>query len=122
MTDRTLTVVHHEGPQGVVVMTVTGELDQHTAPELTKAVRDVPFTPDRPTIIDLNGLTFCDSTGITVLVMAYQRAKKQDSGLVIAGLDSHLMSVFRIVGLDQILTFAPTLAEATALLRPVTEP
>ncbi|MBS2532648.1 STAS domain-containing protein [Catenulispora sp. NF23] len=122
MTDRTLTVLLDDDPSGVAVLTLTGELDQHTAPDLTKAVRDAPFTKDRPTVIDLTGLTFCDSTGITVLVMAYQRAEKQDSGLVVAGLDSNLMSVFHIVGLDQILTFAPTLAEAIALLRPAIEP
>lgn len=118
MTDRTLTVLHHDDPSGAAVVAVSGELDHHTSPELTRALRDVPFTPDTPTIIDLTGLTYCDSTGITVLVTAYQRAKRQDSGLVVAGLDRNLMRVFQIVGLDQILTFVPTVADAVGLLRP----
>lgn len=118
MTDRTLTVLHHDDPSGAAVVAVSGELDHHTAPELTRALRDVPFTADTPTVIDLTGLTYCDSTGITVLVSAYQRAKQQDSGLVVAGLDRGLMRVFQIVGLDQILAFAPTVADAVGFLRP----
>lgn len=118
MTDRTLTVLHHDDPSGVTVVTVSGELDHHTSPELTQALRDVSFAPDTPTVIDLTELTYCDSTGITVLVTAYQRAKQHDSGLMVAGLDGNLMRVFQIVGLDQILTFAPTVADAIGALKP----
>lgn len=118
MTDRTLTVLRHEDPSGIVVVTVTGELDHHTAPELTRAVRDVPFTTDTPTIVDLTDLDYCDSTGITVLVSAYQRAKAQDSGFAVAGLNSGLTRVFHIAGLDQIITFVPALADAISLLKP----
>ena len=121
MTDRTLTVVHHDDPSGAAVVAVSGELDHHTSPELTQALRGVPFTADTPTVIDLTGLSYCDSTGITVLVTAYQRAKQQDSALVVAGLDHGLMRVFQIVGLDQILTFVPTVADALELLRPTGE-
>lgn len=105
-------------PSGAVVVTVTGELDHHTAPELTRTVRDLPFTAEQPTVIDLTELGYCDSTGMTVLVAAYQRAKAQDSGLVIAGLDSGLLRVFQIAGLDQLLTFASSVGDAVRLLKP----
>jgi anti-sigma B factor antagonist len=118
VTDRILTVLRHEDPSGAVVVTVTGELDHHTAPELTRTVRDLPFTAEPPTVIDLTELGYCDSTGMTVLVAAYQRAKAQNSGLVIAGLDSGLLRVFQIAGLDQLLTFAPSVGDAVRLLKP----
>lgn len=121
MTDRTLTVLHHDDPSGVAVVAVSGELDHHTSPELTQALREVSFAPDAPTVIDLTELTFCDSTGITVLVTAYQRAKQHDSGLVVTGLDGSLLRVFQIAGLDQILTFAPTVADAVGALKPAGE-
>lgn len=118
MTDRILTVLRHEDPSGAVVVTVAGELDHHTAPELTRAVRDLPLTAEQPTIIDLTELDYCDSTGITVLVAAYQRAKAQDSGLVVAGLDGGLLRVFQIAGLDRLLTFVPSVGDAVRLLKP----
>ena len=99
-------------------MAVSGELDHHTSPELTLALRDVPFTADSPTVIDLTGLAYCDSTGITVLVTAYQRAKHRTAVSWSPGLDHGLMRVFQIVGLDQILTFAPTVVDAVGILRP----
>jgi hypothetical protein len=37
---------------------------------------------------------------------------------MVAGLDGNLMRVFQIVGLDQILTFAPTVADAIGALKP----
>ena len=122
MTDRILTVVQHEDPSGAAVVAVSGELDHHTAPELKRALHDVPFTPETPTVIDLTELTYCDSTGITVVVTAYQRAKREGSGLVVAGLDSNLMCVVQIVGRDQILTFFPTVADAIESLKRTGEP
>jgi anti-sigma B factor antagonist len=122
VTDSTLTVLRHDDPSGAAVVAVSGDLDHHTAPELTLVLRAVPCTEDIPTIVDLTGLAYCDSTGITVLVAAYQRAMAENSGLVIAGLNSGLTRVFHIAGLDQILTFAPTVAEAVSLLKPAVEP
>jgi anti-sigma B factor antagonist len=118
VTDSTLTVLRHDDASGAAVVAVSGDLDHHTAPELKTVLRGVPCTADTPTVVDLTGLAYCDSTGITVLVAAYQRAKAQNSRLVVAGLNSGLTRVFHIAGLDQILTFAPTVAEAVSLLKP----
>ncbi|GAA2010541.1 STAS domain-containing protein [Catenulispora yoronensis] len=112
MTERTLTVLHREDPSGAVVLTVAGELDHHTAPRLATVVREAPFAADEPTIIDLTELTYCDSTGLTVLVAAYQRSKEKGGALTLAGLNTDVMQLFKIVGFDQIFTFAPTVAEA----------
>ncbi|MFF4345308.1 STAS domain-containing protein [Kitasatospora sp. NPDC001540] len=116
MTDRTLIVDRLQHPSGVVVLSVTGELDQHTAPEFTRVVEESPFGPDRPAVIDLTELTYCDSTGITALVVAYNHAQDARAPFVIAGLNSDLTRVFQIVGLDQLFTFRPTLASALGSL------
>lgn len=122
MTDSTLNVLRHDDASGAAVVAVSGDLDHHTAPQLTLALRGVPCTADTPTVVDLTELAYCDSTGLTVLVAAYQRAAAQNSGLVVAGLNSGLARVFQIAGLDQILTFAPTVAEAVSLLKPAVGP
>ena len=118
MTDRTLTAARRSHPSGATVVVVTGELDHHTARELTGAIGETPFGADAPVVIDLTGLTYCDSTGITVLVGAYTRAKKADSQLILAGLNADLMHVFHIVGLDQLFHFEPTVEQAINALHP----
>ncbi|MET9481529.1 STAS domain-containing protein [Streptomyces sp. NPDC006638] len=117
MTDRTLTATRRPHPAGATVLAVTGELDHHTARELSHVVDEAPFTSDAPVIIDLTDLTYCDSTGLTVLVAAYNRAQQAGTPLVLVGLNADLTRVFRIVGLDQLFSFQPTLDDAVAALR-----
>ncbi|MEU3062643.1 STAS domain-containing protein [Streptomyces subrutilus] len=112
MTNRTLTATRHTHPGGAAVVEVAGELDHHTAPELTRVIQETPFGPDAPVLIDLSALTYCDSTGITVLVTAYHRACKVDAPLFLVGLNTDLMHVFRIIGLDQLFSFQPTVEDA----------
>ncbi|MDI5964974.1 STAS domain-containing protein [Streptantibioticus silvisoli] len=117
MTDRTLTATRHTHSQGALVLAVAGELDHHTAPEFTRVVQETPFGPDAPVLIDASGLTYCDSTGITVFVSAYQRAQKTGTRLFVVGLNADLTRVFGIVGLDQLFTFQPTVDDAINALR-----
>ncbi|MGC2998286.1 STAS domain-containing protein [Streptomyces sp. G35A] len=117
MTEPALTVEQQMHPAGPVVLTVTGELDHHTAPRLTEALEDVPLAPGTPLVIDLSGVAYCDSTGITVLVTAYHRAEAAGSSFSLAGLSHDLTRVFRTVGLDQVFTLHPTTDDALAALR-----
>ncbi|MEU6488524.1 STAS domain-containing protein [Streptomyces sp. NPDC046887] len=115
MTERTLTVTSRTHPSGATVLTVDGELDHHTAAQLRAAVEAAPYPP-AGTVLDLTRLGYCDSTGITVLVTGYHRAQAAGTPLVLAGLSADLLRVFRIVGLDQIFSFRPTVDEALAAL------
>ncbi|WP_411107616.1 STAS domain-containing protein [Streptomyces sp. cmx-4-9] len=112
MTDRTLTATRHTHSRGATVLAAVGELDHHTAPELTRVIRETTFSPEVPVLIDLSELTYCDSTGITVLVGAYHRAREGEVPLFLVGLNDGLMHVFRIIGLDQLFTFRPTVEDA----------
>lgn len=48
-----------------------GELDSATAGQLEKLIAEV-MRPGRPVIIDMTELSFIDSSGIRVLIRAYQ--------------------------------------------------
>ena len=112
MTDASLTVTLHHHPVGPCLLHVVGELDHHTAPRLRAALDMTPLGPDTSLVLDLSGLTYCDSTGITVLVTAYHRSQAAGSTLSLAGLKPDLMRVFGIIGLDQVFTFHPTTDDA----------
>ncbi|MEU9593935.1 STAS domain-containing protein [Streptomyces sp. NPDC048193] len=114
--ERLLTVTPHTTQAGPYVLQVTGELDHHSSPILTQAVKEAPFG-DAGVIIDLSGLTYCDSTGITVLITAYQRSQATGSPLSLVGVRPDQMRVFQVVGLDQVFTFHATAQEAVSALR-----
>lgn len=69
-----LLVVARDLPEAMVV-TVSGELDLLSAPELTVALDTVLSATDRPIAIDLNETTFMDSTGVHALVNASHQAR-----------------------------------------------
>ncbi|MFE4860716.1 STAS domain-containing protein [Streptomyces sp. NPDC056670] len=112
MTDPTLTATRHTHSRGATVVAASGELDHHTAPELTRVIQETPFGPEVPVLIDLSGLTYCDSTGITVLIGADRRARAAGAPLSLVGVNPDLMHVFRIIGLDQLFNFQPTVEDA----------
>ncbi len=112
MTDCTLTVSRQDHPSGATVLVLAGELDHHTSPHLARALDATPFGPGTPVVIDMSELTFCDSTGITVLVSAYRRGHESNSRVTLTGVDADLMHLLRIVGLDRVFSFQPTPAHA----------
>ncbi|MFD7656820.1 STAS domain-containing protein [Actinosynnema sp. NPDC059797] len=112
MTDQTLTVTLDPRPAGPAVLRIAGELDHHTSPRAREVLDAIPLGPDAGLVVDLTGLTYCDSTGITVLIAAYQRARATGGPLGLAGLNRELTRVFQVVGLDKVLPFHATVDEA----------
>ena len=63
--------------EGPVVVILSGELDLATAPELRECLQSLGTDRPRDVLVDLASLTFIDSTGISVLVMACKRTRSQ---------------------------------------------
>jgi len=58
------------------VLALRGELDLASAPALDEELERVEAAGAKQVIIDLRDLEFMDSTGLSVLVRAHQRAEK----------------------------------------------
>ncbi|GAA3304644.1 hypothetical protein GCM10020218_104590 [Dactylosporangium vinaceum] len=61
-----------------VVLTVSGEVDYETAPELRAAVLGAIEPHPAGVVLDLAGLRFMDSSGLGVIVGGWQRAQQAD--------------------------------------------
>ncbi|MBO3749877.1 STAS domain-containing protein [Streptosporangiaceae bacterium NEAU-GS5] len=99
------------------MLLVIGDLDQHTSPRLRAAMDELTLATGHGVVIDLSALTFCDSTGISILVASYQRAREAGAKLALAGLDAEMTHVFKIMGLDRVLLIYETTANAIDALR-----
>ncbi|MEE4540445.1 STAS domain-containing protein [Streptomyces sp. V4-01] len=115
MHDPVLTVTAGAHPAGPTLITAAGELDYSTAADLRELIGDTPFTP-AGVVIDLTGLLYCDSTGITVLVTAYQLARSAGAPLALAGVSGSLERVFGIAGLYEIFASYPTVEQAVGAM------
>lgn len=108
--DQTFTVTTELRPAGPCVVQMSGELDQRAAPALRDALGNVPV--EHGVVLDMANLTYCDSSGISILVSACQRAQAAKSWLSLVGLSQQLKHQFRTVGLGEVFAFYSTVDEA----------
>ena len=86
---------------GSVQLTLRGELDIATAPELEQLVNERIDAGDE-VVVDLRALEFMDSSGIRVLVAAHARAGRVGTTLVIVRppTGSAVAKIVAVSGLD----------------------
>jgi anti-sigma B factor antagonist len=94
------------------VVTVTGELDVYTAPDLRKALGDVVREGAMDVAVDLLNVPFVDSVGLGVLVESSKRLKAKGGVLRIVCDDRRIARILEITGLDRILVLHSTLRDA----------
>ncbi|MFJ7904073.1 STAS domain-containing protein [Streptomyces sp. NPDC096198] len=93
---------------------LAGELDHHTAPEVRAALPALELRAGQQLVLDLGALTFCDSSGVTVLIAARNHALAAEAGIVLVTVPDRVSRILRIVGLDQVFPFHPTAQDAEA--------
>lgn len=85
------------------VVQLAGEIDVYTADKLNKAI--LPLTEDKVNNVkvDLQNVTYMDSTGLGVFIAAYKSAKKHESNLSLINTQQGVLRLFKITGLDEII-------------------
>ncbi len=93
------------------VISVEGELDLSTAPNLKWMLVDALQTGSSRLVVDLSLATFMDSTTLSVLVGVTRRL---DAGarVAIVGARPNVLRIFEFSGLDGAFAIFPTLGEA----------
>jgi anti-anti-sigma factor len=95
------------------VLDVAGDLDFDQAPVLRGRLDQLPLSPGQCLVLELSGLAFCDSSGITALLAARQHALAAGADVVLAAVPANLLRVLTLVGLDQVFTLRPDSSAAS---------
>ncbi|MFJ3091457.1 STAS domain-containing protein [Streptomyces sp. NPDC086838] len=101
-----LNITPDETPAGPALH-VAGELDYASSATLSLRTEALHLSPGQRLVIDLSGVTFCDSAGITALLAARQHAQAAGAAMVLEAVPTHLIRIFTLTGLDQVFTFRP---------------
>lgn len=96
-----------------VSLTLTGELDLATGPSLEQAV--AALLPDGlgALLLDLHGLTFCDSSGIASLIRVQRAVAAAGGSMELHRVDSRVRRVLDIGGVSELLGVADSPAESS---------
>ena len=104
---------------GVRTISVRGELDLSTAPDLEGPLEKALESGTGSVLIDLSECEFIDSTGIALIVRAWQRLDSGENGraLVICCHNEQVRRVLEITGLELSIPVHETRDEALAAIQ-----
>lgn len=91
---------------GAVLVTVSGELDADTAPELTRRLDDIDVDSG-VVVLDLLAVAFCDSVGLAAFVATVGRG----ADLRVVG-SPQVIRVMTLANMEHHVTLAASVAEA----------
>ena len=99
-----------------LVSTNVDKLDTTCAPELKSELVYLNKTNVRNIIIDMGKTRYCDSSGLSALLVANRLCKGVNGSLVICALQEPVMKLVQISQLESVLSITPTVEEAVDLL------
>ncbi|OBK31097.1 anti-anti-sigma factor [Mycobacterium asiaticum] len=109
----TATVADHDG---VVVLSIGGEIDLVTAPALEEAIAGVVVDNPRALVIDLSAVEFLGSVGLKILAATYEKlGDSAEFGVVARGPATR--RPIHLTGLDKTFPLYPTLEDALTGVR-----
>jgi anti-sigma B factor antagonist len=92
----------HSATPGATVLALTGELDLGSIGALKEAVGH-RLAAEASVVLDLAGLTFCDSTGLGAFVALHRQARSTGARLALAAPRRRIADLFTLSGIDQVI-------------------
>lgn len=94
------------------VVSIEGELDVHTAPELERAFGTILARGGRSVVVDLVGLEFIDSAALAALLRALPRFRARGGRFLLVTEDRRILRTLEVTGLDRTFDIEPRLGNA----------
>ncbi|WP_019074996.1 STAS domain-containing protein [Streptomyces hokutonensis] len=98
-----------------LVARVSGEMDYVTDVVFRPQLKELLSRGDRFIVLDLSGVSFCDSAGLSMLLGAWRQADDSGAVLVLACVPDPLRRILQMTGVDQILRVYETVTDAEAV-------
>lgn len=100
----------------VVVSTTADKLNTTNAPDLKSEFVVITTNGMKNIILDLSSCQYCDSSGLSAILVANRLCEQIEGKFVITGLQPEVESLIKISLLDTILNIKDSLDEAEAFM------
>jgi anti-sigma B factor antagonist len=96
------------------VLSLHGDIDLNTAPKLVEEAGRLIDDGSQVLVLDLSGVGFCDSSGLSALVRLRNRVQPLGGRVILAGPTPIVQRVLEVSGLTEIFGTFPTVEAALA--------
>ncbi|MFT5054702.1 MAG: anti-sigma B factor antagonist, partial [Oceanospirillaceae bacterium] len=93
------------------------KLDSHVSPALKSELVVLNADEFKNLIVDLTDTRYCDSSGLSAILVANRLCKNSNGTFVLTGLQRSVAKLISISQLDTILNITPTIEEAVDFLQ-----
>jgi anti-sigma B factor antagonist len=100
-----------------VILRVVGEIHATTAPEFSERLNTAIAQGRTGVVLDLTGVEFIDSTGLSVLLNGLRRVTRVRGAMVLACANPTVLRLFEITKLDSTFEIVADCDEAVARVR-----
>jgi len=97
---------------GTAIVTVTGEVDMFTSPDLRQALQQLTGDAVPRIVVDLGEVSFMDSSGIATLVQALKEARPFGGQVILAAPGETVLRVLRLSNLTSLFSVHETVEGA----------
>lgn len=97
---------------GVTVLAPTGRLDVAGAPALRDAIGEAVRNGPPKVVIDMEGVSFVDSTGLGSVIAALKQIRSGQGELRLAAPNQQVRVVLELTTLDRVFPYYATVEEA----------
>lgn len=98
---------------GVAVLRLDGRLNLVSAPRLKSAIDEVVEGGRTRVVVDLELVSFMDSSGLGALIAGLKKARQASGDLRITGVNQQVATVLQLTNLDRVLGAYPSVQAAT---------
>ena len=93
------------------------KLDTHVAPGLKSELVIVAGKGEKNMVLDISKCQYCDSSGLSAILVANRLCKNADGAFVLTGLSPAVERLVKISQLDTVLKIAGTPEEAASIMQ-----
>jgi anti-sigma B factor antagonist len=108
----TLEVLTRQVDTRVAVVAPTGRLDVAGAPSLKDAISETLKNGQARVVIDMEGVSFVDSTGLGSVIAALKQVRSSEGDLRLAAPNQQVRVVLELTTLDRVFPYFATVEEA----------
>lgn len=99
-----------------LIQVLEEKLDTHIAPTLKSELVLISGNGEKNIVLDLSKCRYCDSSGLSSILVANRLCKNAGGTFVLTGLNDAVERLITISQLDTVLNIAPSINDGIALI------